>query len=1040
MPTSRESARLAPAVEAGHSDDGIRTGQAHRAVALVAPLFRLISGLDPPMLLGENVPMAMATASPTLVGRGEQLDRLVGHLDHARAGEPRFVLVHGDAGIGKSRLITEFAHRARDQGVTVLAGGCLDLADGTLPYWPVVEALRGIIRGNAVKSRAALTTGHEELAALLPELGAVSAPLRGVGRTRLFQQFSDLLAGLSEEAPLLLIVEDLHWADGSTRDLLSFALHSLRVERLLVVGTARDEDSASPGPQRGWIAGLARDPRVELLEVPAFSRAETSRQLAGIIGREPPSEVLARIFARSEGNPLFIEELAAFNTLSGVPRHLRDLLLSRFRRVSDEAQQILRVAAVAGYHVDPELVSEVAGRSEATVITALRDAADCGLIVTVSETMRFRHVLLQEAVYESTLPVERRALHRRFAGALAAREHPSPASLAVIAHHWKSARELAPALVASIEAASAALRILAYSEVHEQLERAVDLWARVRDPEAWTGLSRLTLLERTANAAFLAGGAGRAAEICREAIALADPTRDAERAGRLHAVLANSLLHAAAPSGEAFAAYERAAELLPPGPSEDRARVLAELARAMALRGGSGAEGRAREAIALAEAAGAPGAATMAHLALGSVSLANGDIDAARAAQRLAREIGGSPRETAIAYNNEAATLEAAGRYREGLAIAHEGERFALAHGLSRNLGCFLAANAGVFLYELGRWDEVDRLVAEQLREDINEWARVWFLVLRAQVAVGRGSATARADLATGIATARHFDTPQEMAPLLVAHAEHVLSTGDPYLARRLAEKALVVSVGALLERPRAVWMRLRVEADIGSLGALGRAQVEPSLVEEALALAKSTLPSRAAYAALCAAELARVAGQATRQLWSDAAALLAAIESRHRLAYARMREAEAVLVDGGVGANEAGALLRDAYSIARELGASPLAADIEVLAQRGRMSLMPAAEEGPSQVPASRIAGYGLTVRELDVLRYLAAGRTNREIGEALFISPKTASVHVSNILAKMAVRSRVQAAGIAHRLGIVADIEAESGSTGGWRPPTAL
>jgi DNA-binding CsgD family transcriptional regulator len=220
--------------------------------------------------------------------------------------------------------------------------------------------------------------------------------------------------------------------------------------------------------------------------------------------------------------------------------------------------------------------------------------------------------------------------------------------------------------------------------------------------------------------------------------------------------------------------------------------------------------------------------------------------------------------------------------------------------------------------------------------------------------------------------------------------------------------------------------MRLRIEADIASLGALGRAQVDAALVDQASALAQSTLPPHAAYAALCAAELARVAGHASRQLWSDAADQLATIGSRHRVAYARMREAEAVLIDHGAGDAEAEALLQDAYTIAREIGASPLAADIEVLAQRGRVSLMPAVAEEPSQSTPSRVAGYGLTVRELEVLRHLAAGMTNREIGEALFISPKTASVHVSNILAKLAVRSRVQAAGIAHRLGVVADIAA--------------
>jgi DNA-binding NarL/FixJ family response regulator len=410
----------------------------------------------------------------------------------------------------------------------------------------------------------------------------------------------------------------------------------------------------------------------------------------------------------------------------------------------------------------------------------------------------------------------------------------------------------------------------------------------------------------------------------------------------------------------------------------------------------------------------------MAHLALSIVALRRGDVDEARILQRRAREAGGTPRETTITYNHEAATLMHAGLFREGLAVARQGEAYATAHGLHRNVGCFLTGNVGDLLYELGRWDEVERLVAEQLRDDINEWARSWFLLLKAQVAVARGSPAVRTHLAEAMATTRHFDSPQEVAPLLVAYAEHLLSAGEPYAARPRAARAYALASEALLQRTRALWVMLRIEGDIASLGALGRAEVPVSVEDEARSLSQRAMPAEVAYGALCEAELTRVAGRPDPLLWAVAAERLDGLESPYRSAYARFRQSEAMLVSGRTRGDDVATILQTAHRIALDLGAAPLVAEITALALRGRILLGSMQHQGGGV--SDPLAEYSLSDREVEVLRLLAAGMTNREIGSALFISPKTASVHVSHILAKLQVRSRVQAAGIAHRLGVIA------------------
>ena len=938
------------------------------------------------------------------------MEQLADLLARATVGEPRVALIRGEAGIGKSRLVEEHAAAARATGACVVSGGCVELSAGSLPFGPVVEVLREIWPANDVGRPA-----RRELAALV---GAGRGPrLRGIRRTRLFEQFRDVLARAGVQRPVVMIIEDAHWADGSTRDLLSHLISGLRAERLLLLMTARDEEPRTFRAQQAWMAGITRYPHVHLMRLRGLDRGGVGSQLTAILGYEPAAVRVDEILARSEGNPLYVEHLAPVDD-GAVPRAVSDLILTPFFRMTARTQSIIRVAAVMGRSVDPELVRTVANVTQQDLLAALDEAAGFGILVPVADAQRFRHILLQEEIAGSMVPAARRDVHRRVAEALRGRADANPATLALAAHHWEAAGDRAMALTASMRAADAAAAILAFPEQHEQLERALRLWALVEEPEAAAAIDRLTLLERAADAAQLAGAAGRAAEITREALTEVDAAEEPDRAGELEARLGDFLSHAAAPVHEARAAYERAAALLSQRSSPTRARVMSELARWTIRSDLEAGMAQARAAIALAEEAGEPGSAALAHAALGIGLLHQPDLEGARAEYRRAREVRGTPRETTIAYNHEAVALLRAGRFREALAIARRGAAFARAHALQHSLGGFLWSNVAECLYELGRWRESEEVVEDALGSGVNDWARLWLLVLEAQLAVGRGAGSARSDLARGLALARHFDSAQETVPLLIAITDHLLWRGDLIGARRRARAAWRLAGDVVAEPPRAFALLLRVEGDIASLGRLGHPEPPPDARELADRLLAQPMPSDRAYGALASAELTRIAGSSDVEAWTEAVTLVDALESPQRSAYARMRLGEAWLVRGASSRSAAAVELRRADGIAMHLGARPLRDQIGALASHGGIDLRRANRERSARLDPT--AAHGLTAREVEVLRQVASGRTNREIGEALFISPKTVSVHVSNILAKLEVRSRVQAAAVAERLGL--------------------
>jgi DNA-binding SARP family transcriptional activator/DNA-binding GntR family transcriptional regulator len=427
-----------------------------------------------------------------LFGRAEEHARLQAALDEARAGRGQAVLVAGRSGIGKTRLVTELADQASEGGATVLAGRCIRLMGAGLPYLPFADALRSV--APALDDLASRGGGR-----------AAEGPTDS--RLRLFQEVLLVLEQLSATDPLVLVLEDLHWADASTLDLLAFLAHAIRERRILLLATYRSEEARPGDPVQRLTAGLAGSHAAEVVELePLDHAAVEALLLAG--GDEPiAAEFVDEIFRRSEGNPLFARELlaAAARGDADIPPALRDLLLADVACLGEEGRWVLRVAAAVGRDIPYGLLRAVLALDEYELSDALREAVEHDLLVAdqAGGTFRFRHPLFAEAVYGTLIPGDREGLHERIARALT--EEPalaaSASAAAESAQHWAAAGRPAEALAASLQAARDAERVSGLTEALAHVERVLELWDEVPDAEALAGVALPSIVSRAAELA-----------------------------------------------------------------------------------------------------------------------------------------------------------------------------------------------------------------------------------------------------------------------------------------------------------------------------------------------------------------------------------------------------------------------------------------------------------------------------------------------------------------------------------------------------------
>src|SRR5215207_6535840 len=450
--------------------------------------------------------MATGVTSTRLVGRSLELAQLQAALADAASGQPSLAFIVGESGVGKSRLVAELQVRAAADGARLLHGDCVELGDGELAYAPLVTALRPLVR-DADPVLAALPADMlAELATLFPGLGEARERARGAGdQARVFEALLAVVDGLSRTAPVLLVIEDLHWADASTRAFLRFLAATLGDERVLLVATYRPDELHRRHPLRPLLAELERV-RALRIDLAGLTRDELAEQLAGILGSPPDAALVDRLYARSEGNPLFAEELlaAGVDGRGAVPPSLADALALRIEKLGPDAQEVVRVLA-AGGRLDDAILGEVARLEPRALREALREAVASHIVVPEGDCYVLRHALLREAVHDDLLPGERAELHLALARALEGQPPPDDnARAASIAHHYHAAGDQPAALAAAVRAGLSAIEVQAYHEGAALFERALELRERVPEAQGLAGMSEAALLERASICHFYA--------------------------------------------------------------------------------------------------------------------------------------------------------------------------------------------------------------------------------------------------------------------------------------------------------------------------------------------------------------------------------------------------------------------------------------------------------------------------------------------------------------------------------------------------------
>jgi ATP/maltotriose-dependent transcriptional regulator MalT len=938
----------------------------------------------------------MAAISPVLVGRDAEIAALAESWARARDGSPATVLIGGEAGIGKTRLIRQFAATADGE---VLYGGCVDVS-ASLPFAPFSAALRG----------------HADvLAGLLP---ADAQTDTDTARARLFEQVLTRLSGLSERQPVVLVIEDIHWIDRSSLDLLSFLVHNQEaVGAALCVVSYRSDELERAHPLRRSLAELDRVAWTRRMELARLPRRAVGSLLAAITGTEPAASLVTEIHRRSEGNPFFAEVLLDRQDRPGLPDSLRDLLLARVARLPEATQAVLRVAAAGVGRTGHSLLAAASGLDEDSLSAALRPAVASGVLVVDGGGYAFRHALIREAISDDQLPGERASAHRRYAQALASDQALAAdgRSAAELAFHWHAAGDMGQALEAAWRAAAEARARLAYAERLDMLERVLELWARVPDAASSIGCNRPAVLNAAVVAAADCGEHERGVALATAALAGAgsDPVGEARLLEQRAAMLA-----ALGRPGDLDDL--NAAVGLAPDDHPVRASALCALAaRLLAVPRGDEAEHAAAEALDIARRTGDARTESLALILLATRRVRRGDLAAElprlAEAEELAARLGAhGVRLQAVFW--ESTVLTAFGQFERAAERARHGIAIAESLGLARTYGCTGGSHLAIALICQGRWDDAAAAVERALDQAPAPMLQVPLACLHATIALARGE-----------------EAPAEQA---LAFARGVFAAGggpamDPWLPLRLeAELRLaqsrVTEAAAVIERgladadlrrsERFTWSLLEIGARVATAGAPGLLDVLRRRAAEIVVPG----PAMRALALSFAAEADRAAKAGSRARWDEAVAAWEQVGDPYRLAQALTGAAEAAAADGDRPA--AAARVRRAAEIADSLGARPLREQVEWLARRARLPLAgdpaaPAQTADPGEQVRRR---YGLTARELEVLRLLAVGRSNRDIAADLFISAKTASVHVSNIMSKLSVGTRAEAGAIAYRLGL--------------------
>lgn len=975
--------------------------------------------------LGSGVPF---------VARTEELDQLRAALDRASSGTAGAVLVSGDAGVGKSRLLSEFTRLAAADGATVLLGHCVGVADAGLPYLPFTEVFEQLRaeHGDILAGRPALA---EVVGGSPPQPQSADRTDQRLGQLQLFDAVLGVLTDLSADPTVVLAIEDLHWSDPSTRDLVSFLLSRLSTQRLLIVATYRADDLHRQHPLRPLLAELVRLSSVERLDLQPFSPADATAFVHALVEDGIADDLVAAVVERAEGNAFFAEELVAALSMgdSGLPTTLTEVLLARVEQLSQAAQRVVRAISVTGRrHVRHATAAAVLGMADDELEAALREAVQHHVLVSsdvAPDAYTFRHALLREAVYADLLPGERVRLHTAYADLVRAMGEAKHAE--ALAYHSLHSNDLPGALAASVKAADYAMQVRALGAELRHVEQALELWDAVPDPEAITGVDELTLHRKAAYVATAAGHPERGLAYGRAALDLADQRDDPVLRADVRRQLADVLFTNGRwqEADEIVTEAWRLIEHQPP--SRERAWVLAMMARRDNNKDPEMLRSFGEAAIADAEASGSAGAEADALITLAySEMRANRPQQADKLLKKAierAAAAGAFDVELRARFNLSTNNYDL-GRLDVAAASTNEGVRRAGDLGLAwSRYGRALRWMQVMAHYARGAWDTAAEASQPSGTEHVSDTVSALIVASGALIKIGRGEFDQAERMLARVRS--EWARDDQIAQLAaVAGAEMACWQGRPESASQLIDEALDAirkvsgekwSLGGI----RMATLALSAQADIAHQARLSRdSRAEADAVakgERYAEFAEQTAdygvprtaelgPEGRAWLTRMRAELDRLVGRDEPGNWSAVIDAFGYGEV-YPQSLARWRLADALIARGEREA--AAAELTTAMATAEKLGATPLREACRDLARRARLGL-------PGTAPP---VADTLTPREVSVLRLVADGRTNRQIGDELFISEKTVSVHVSRVMAKLGAASRTEAVAVAYQRGLL-------------------
>jgi DNA-binding NarL/FixJ family response regulator len=953
-------------------------------------------------------------ADDEFIGREGERAQLALPMVEALDGHGSLILLAGEAGVGKTTL----ARRAlAGSGLAVLEG--FATPGGASAFAPLVEVLRAHLRSTA---GGPLVEGPlaDHLALLLPELGPAT---REGDPATLFEAIRLALATIAARQPTAIFLDDLQWADDATLELLPALARTLSEQPLLILAAYRSDELPRAHPIRRMRSELRRSGHLRQISVEPFDAAATAALVDRILG--PVAPTLRRaVFDRTDGIPLYVTELSAALAASGrlqsgssglelvdgaevpLPDSVRDAVLLRATGLSEDARAAAMAAAVAGQVFDPELVRAVAG-----LVTWPDELLRRGLITEESAgRMAFRHALVRDAFYSEIPWTTRIKLHRSVAQHLAS----DRATPALVAEHWVLGREPDRAREALLAAADEFCAVHAYRDGARAFRRALELW-----PEGDDERTRLYSLERLASCAELAGDLGDAATVWREVADGRQRDGDLRGLGDAQRRLA-AVLELQGRWQEALASREHAATAFTA--ADALADAAAErLAAAAHLR----SAGSFRAALSLLETA-AQQARTAQRVDLqarilgqeGNARARMGEgqhgVEMVRAGLAMALEHGLAGPAAEI-YQRLADALEHAGDYSGASATYDEAYSFCFANGLEPTAQLCLACLTAV-LRQSGDWDRATKLCRQVIGSpDSSAHARAVatgqlgsILGLRGQTRQARPLLLEGATIARRIELAAMellsgwglaiVDSVEGATQSAAGHCWALLERWKQTEERHFVISPLRWATTFFAESGDAGGTRAcaaalaRIAADVGqdeAMSALSHALGETALIEGSVE-------------------------QASDQ-FARALVLLQGYDAPFERAESQ-RRAAAVLAAAGR-AEEAVEHLVAAYRTARRLGAKPLAnqlaAALSALGERPERRL--------GKRTATQLENGGLTRREVEIVRMVATGRTNREIARELFLSPRTVEMHVSSILMKLNGRSRADAARRASELGLL-------------------